>query len=177
MFKFVLKNGIKINMWINESLTIIDSNHDGEIIYRQNTELKATSKKIIVELFIPRACSNYALLGLDFISTNEKKSNIKISIDEQECKIYKNSIALPFDKVNWGIMDEYKQGILNSIYKHINILPSGIINYNISAHGEIGSSIVAFEIVSDILLSLLQYNDINEKTGLQLLNNYFNVNI
>lgn len=42
------------------------------------------------------------------------------------------------------------------------MLPSGIITYNISAYGEIGSSADMFRRVSDILLSLLISDEINE---------------
>ena len=43
-------------------------------------------------------------------------------------------------------------------------LPSGTIDYNISAQGEIGSSQNIFEMVSDILLSLLTVENICEST-------------
>lgn len=43
-----------------------------------------------------------------------------------------------------------------------HMLPSEIITYNISAYGEIGSSADMFRRVSDILLSLLISDEINE---------------
>ena len=74
-------------------------------------------------------------MGIDFVSTNEKKVIAKININNQNQTKYKDAIALSIDTVTYGIIDEYKEGIINSIHKHVKsqTLPSGIITYNISA--------------------------------------------
>lgn len=72
MFKYSLKNGLKANIWINEVPMVIQS-CKSEILVEGSTELYANTKKLIMELFIPRDHNNYALLGIDFVSTNEKK--------------------------------------------------------------------------------------------------------
>ena len=170
MFKYSLKNGLEANIWINEVPMVIQS-CKSEILVEGSTELYANTKKLIMELFIPRDHNNYALLGIDFVATNEKKVIAKININNQNQTKYKDAIALSIDTVTYGIIDEYKEGIINSIHKHVKsqTLPSGIITYNISAYAEIGSSQKMFELVSDILLSLLIHDNIDEHKALQIL--------
>ena len=122
------------------------------------------SGKIILELFLPRAHSNYALLGVDFLANGTGKSIIKWDIDCLKQERYSDAIALCFDTVIWGILDEFQEGIMQSLDYHRkeHILPSGTVTYNISAYGEIGSSADMFRRVNDILLSLLICGDLNE---------------
>ena len=82
-----------------------------------------------------------------------------------------HSLALSFDKVTWGILEEYKQGVIDSIYMFLQNreLPSGTIYYNIAAYAEIGSSQAMFEIVNHILLSLLINENICEETVLTIV--------
>lgn len=84
---------------------------------------------------------------------------------------------MSIDTVTYGIIDEYKEGIINSIHKHVKsqTLPSGIITYNISAYAEIGSSQKMFELVSDILLSLLIHDNIDGHKALQILKGSLNI--
>ncbi len=176
MFKYSLKNGLEANIWINEVPMVIQS-CKSEILVEESTELYANTKKLIIELFIPRDHNNYALLGIDFVATNEKKVIAKININNQNQTKYNDAIALSIDTVTYGIIDEYKEGIINSIHKHVKsqTLPSGIITYNISAHAEIGSSQKMFELVSDILLSLLIHDNIDEHKALQILKGSLNI--
>lgn len=89
-----------------------------------------------------------------------------MSIGNEGSHEYNISIASQIDRVTWGIFEEYKQGIMNSFNKFLKNgkLPSGTIDYNISSQGEIGSSQNMFEMVSDILLSLLTVENICEST-------------
>lgn len=170
MFKYVLENGLKANIWMNDFPAITKRIKD-ELLVEEETETYTNSKQLVVELFIPRSHNNYALLGIDFIADNEKKLKIKMSIENQNNFKYDDSIALSFDTVTWGILEEYKQGVIDSYNKFLQNreLPSGIINYNISAYGEIGSSRAMFEVVSNILLSLLIIEDIREENVLTIV--------
>lgn len=163
MYRLNLKKGVKVNLWLNEEL-VVDRCDGSKIIMEEDTNMLANSKKLIIELFLPRAHSNYALLGVDFLAHKEGKSIIKWGIDCLKHERYSDAIALSFDTVIWGIMDEFEEGIMCSLDKHRkeHMLPSGIITYNISAYGEIGSSADMFRRVSDILLSLLICDEINE---------------
>lgn len=163
MYRLNLENGVKINIWLNEELAEGRCN-GSKVIIEEYTNLFACSKKIIVELFLPRSHSNYALLGVDFLAHRDGKSIIKWDINCLKRERYNDAIALSFDTVFWGILDEFEEGIMRSLDAHRkeHTLPSGIITYNISAYGEIGSSPDIFRRVNDILLSLLIYDDINE---------------
>lgn len=173
MYKIHLDNGLKANIWINEK-PIINSCCYSKLIVAEKVELYANSINLITELFIPRAHNNYALLGINFSANNTGKVIVNFNLNNINNKTYNDSIALPFDKVIWGIMDEFKEGIILSINEHLRMqaLPSGIINYNISAYGEAGSSVDMFKKVSDILLSLLVCDDINEFKILEILKKY-----
>ena len=163
MYRLNLENEVKANIWLNEQL-VVGSCDSSKIIMEENTKLSANSKKLIVELFIPRSHNNYALLGVDFLAHKDGKSIIKWDINCLKCERYNDAIALSADTVFWGILDGYVEGIMESLDAHRkeHMLPGGIITYNISAHGEIGSSPDMFRRVNDILLSLLICDEINE---------------
>lgn len=175
MYKFNLENGLKANIWINEEPMV--NNYDcGKLLVEEKTELFANSKKLVVELFIPRAHNNYALLGIDFLANENGKVMVKLGIDNQNDEKYSDAISLPIDTVICGIMDEFKEGIFLSVDEHLKAqsLPSGIVNYNISAYGEVGSSVDMFRRVSNILLSLVMYDEINEYLILKIIKENIN---
>lgn len=176
MYNYILDNGLRSNIWVNEVPMVNDADLDA-ILSEKDTVRKTGKKRIIIELFIPRDHNNYALLGLEFVPNAEQSLTYKISINNKEGTEYNNSIALSYDQVTWGILDEYKQGIINSMNKYLNnkSLTNGIINYNISAHAEMGSSQLMFEKVSDILLSLLVKENIDENIALYTLKSCLNI--
>lgn len=170
MIQYVLENGLKANIWVNDFPAIIKEAKD-ELLVEEGTETYTDSKQLVVELFIPRSHNNYALLGIDFISDHQKKVKIKMSIENHQKLKNEYSLALSFDKVTWGILEEYKQGVIDSFHMFLQNrkLPSGTIHYNIAAYGEIGSSQAMFEIVNNILLSLLINENICEDTALTIV--------
>ncbi len=170
MIKYVLKNGLKANIWINNFPAMIKEVKD-ELLVEEDTETYANSRQLVVELFVPRSHNNYALLGVNFISDHKKKVKIKMSIENHQKLKNDYSLALSFDTVMWGILEEYKQGVIDSFHMFLQNreLPSGTINYNIAAYGEIGSSQAIFEIVSNILLSLLIKENLCEETVLTIV--------
>ena len=176
MIKYVLENGLKANIWVNDFPVIIEGFKD-ELLAEEETEIYANSKRLVVELFIPRSHNNYALLGIDFISDKEKKVKIKMSIENQKTPKNDDSLALSLDIVTWGILEEYKQGIIDSfnIFLQNKKLPSGVINYNVFAYGEIGSSRAMFKVVSNILLSLLMIENICEENALTIVKKCLNI--
>ena len=58
MYKLNLEKGMKVNIWFNENLIECRCN-DSKIIMEEQTNLFTKSRKIILELFLPRAHSNY----------------------------------------------------------------------------------------------------------------------
>lgn len=169
MFK-INENGLKLNVWIDER-TIINSSNFQKILAEESAGLYAETKRITVELFIPRAHNNYALLGIDFIANKENKVTVKSSLSNLNNEKYNESIALPFDNVICGITKEFEDGIILSVNKHTKMkaLPSGILIYSVSAYGEIGSSACMFQNASDILLSLLLCANMNESSILRII--------
>lgn len=163
MYKLDLEKGVKANIWLNGDLIERRCN-DNKIIMEEETNLFAKSRRIILELFLPRAHSNYALLGADFLANGAGKSIVKWDIDCLKQERYSDAIVLPFDTVMWGILDEFREGIVQSLDYHRkeHMLPSGTVTYNISAYGEIGSSADMFRRLNDILLSLLFRGELNE---------------
>ena len=170
MVKYVLQNGLKVNIWIN-NFPAMGKEVKGQLLVESVTETYTNSKQLVVELFVPRSHNNYALLGIDFISDYEKKVKIKMGIENQQKLKNDYSLALSFDTVMWGILEEYKQGVIDSFHMFLQNreLPSGTINYNIAAYAEIGSSQAMFEIVSNILLSLLIKENLCEETVLTIV--------
>lgn len=164
MYKLYLEKGVEVRIWLNENLVECRCN-DSKIIMEEQSNLPAKSKQIILELFLPRAHSNYALLGVDFLADGDGKSIIRWDIDCLKQERYNDAIALSFDTVFWGILDEFQEGIMRSLdyYRKEHMLPSGIITYNISAYGEIGSSADMFRSTNDILLSLLTCGELNRQ--------------
>lgn len=165
MVKCILENGLKVKVWVDD-FPIESKQMKGKYLSRAQKKMWINSKQLVVELFIPRDHNNYALLGIEFIPDNEKQVKIKMSIENEGSHEYNTSIAPQIDTVTWGIFEEYKHGIMNSFNKFLKNgkLPSGTIYYNIFAQGEIGSSQNMFEMVSDILLSLLTVEHICEST-------------
>lgn len=163
MYKLNLEKGVKVNIWLNEYLAECRCG-DGKIIMEEETNLYAKSRKIILELFFPRAHSNYALLGIDFLANGAGKCIIRWDIDCLKQERHSDAMALSFDTVIWGMLDEFQEGIVQSLDYHRkeHMLPSGIVIYNISAYGEIGSSADMFRRLNDILLSLLICGELNE---------------
>ena len=163
MYKLNLEKGVKANIWLNENLVECRCD-DSKIIMEEQTNLFAKSRKIILELFLPRAHNNYALLGVDYLANGAGRSIIKWDIDCLTQERYSDAIALSFDTVIWGILDEFREGIVRSLDYHRkeHMLPSGTVTYNISAYGEIGSSADMFRRINDILLSLLICGELNE---------------
>ncbi len=176
MYKLNLEKGVKANIWLNENLVECRCD-DSKIIMEEQTNLFAKSRKIILELFLPRAHSNYALLGVDFLANGAGRSIIKWDIDCLRQERYSDAIALSFDTVIWGILDEFQEGIVQSLDYHRKeyMLPSGTVTYIISAYGEIGSSADMFRRLNDILLSLLICGELNESIIAKIVQEEFSI--
>lgn len=106
---------------------------DGKIIIEEQTNLYAKSRKIILELFLPRAHSNYALLGIDFLANGAGKCIIRWDIDCLKQERHSDAMAFSFDTVIWGMLDEFQEGIvqLNDIL--LSLLICGELNESIMA--------------------------------------------
>lgn len=132
MYKINLEKGVKVNIWLNEHLAECRCD-DGKIIIEEQTNLYAKSRKIILELFLPRAHGNYALLGIDFLANGAGKCIIRWDIDCLKQERHSDAMAFSFDTVIWGMLDEFQEGIvqLNDIL--LSLLICGELNESIMA--------------------------------------------
>lgn len=163
VFKLNLQKGAKVNVWLKEGLAE-GRGGNGTVVMEGRTNLFARSKKLVLELFLPRAHSNYALLGVDFSARGDGRSIIRWAIGCQGQERFREAMALLADTVVWGMPAEFQEGVMRSLDRHRRerLLPSGTITYNVSAHGEIGSSADVFRRTNDVLLSLLACDEMSE---------------
>jgi len=164
----------KCRVWLNEkpdiyynAQDIIVENFDANMSVSQN-------KRITIEILLPRNASYYGLLGAEFIPDNSGMTTVRIAVSDCENNIFENHMSYNFEKVICGIPREYGNSVLNYIKANIEKinLPSGKLNFNIGAHGIIGSSCSVFGVLSGIVLMLLQIDfDDNQKIKQEVMNN------
>ena len=161
-YSYTYKSGLKIRIWVNElpmktinGIFIVDKKYAAE----QN-QLQPDDKQIVLELSIPRNVSNYGMLGLKYQATHTY-ANISINVNHYEEDIYEEAMTIQPDIVHKGIQEEYVYGILNGIEKN-KLLKSGLYDFNMGAHSEVGSSENIFEIMTTVLLKLLDENNFNK---------------
>lgn len=150
----------KGKLWINE-LPIMDydiiDKLELSLTIKNGMEVKPCS--LALELLLsPRQVSNYAFLGVDFTPNNENKLEITVRISCDEGEILEDNIASQSDEVHIGLPKEYGQAILRGAQKTLNEIPNfsgGTLNFNIGAHGLIGSSQLSFSKVAEIIIKLL----------------------
>ncbi|WBW97427.1 hypothetical protein [Oceanirhabdus sp. W0125-5] len=149
-------------VWIDElpnmSYDVIQQLHSF-IEIKSNSEIQAAN--LALELSLPRGASNYALVGLRYTPTKNKVVEIKVNVSRNTGEIINDNIASQIDQVHVGIPLEYANVVLNtarSVIQEINDYPSGIIEFNLGAHGLIGSSQVIFSKITSIIIKLLCKN-------------------
>ncbi|QVK16926.1 hypothetical protein KHQ81_08435 [Mycoplasmatota bacterium] len=159
-------------LWINDF-------RNRQLIFNKikQTKVKANlfdlqKSQIVCEVKLPRNSSYYALLGCNFVpdSTGYLTVNIYYS-EEKNIEVFKDSLLNNINEVVlFGIKEEYVNSILSyfeNLEKDI-IIPSGIINFNIGAYSEIGSSNILFTQLTEVLMALIT-KDLN-KLDLEQLN-------
>jgi hypothetical protein len=151
-----LKKG---RLWINEMPNLREEIIDViettiEVSNRQQWEEKA----VILELLLaPREISNYALLGVMYLPTNNEILNIKVNVSSFKGKILVDNIALSTDEVHLGIPKDYATSIINLVKEKVLEFqfPAGDLVFNVGAHGYVGSSKLIFSIITKVLMGLL----------------------
>ncbi|MDP5275122.1 hypothetical protein [Chengkuizengella axinellae] len=150
----------KGKLWINDLPRMDYDNIDRiELLLTINKGLKIKPCSLALELLLsPRQVSNYAFLGVDFIPNNENKLVITVCVSHDEGEKLDNNIASSSDEVHIGLPKEYGEAILSSVQKTLSEIPNfsgGILNFNIGAHGLVGSSQLSFSKVTEIIVKLL----------------------
>lgn len=167
----------KARVWLNDSPAILYPII--EVITQDiETELTCQSehKQAAIEMMIaanPRIC--YGLLGAKFIPNQIGKLSLEILVSTEQEAIFEQSLANSFDTVRIGCPKEYTQSIINGALHSLNAqlvetLGSGVICFDVAAHGEISSSNKLFHHLASILVNLLLLNRVsNEKEIAELL--------
>lgn len=150
----------KGRLWINDLPKMVYDHIDSlELSLTINKGLEVKECSLALELLLsPRQVSNYAFLGVDFIPNNGNKLEISVSTSQDEGEILENTIASQSDEVHNGLPKEYGQAILRSVQKtldEIDKFSGGTLNFNIGAHGLVGSSQLSFSKVAEIIIKLL----------------------
>ena len=168
-YEYQYKNGIRIKIWIDE-MPIQECNRTN-IIER---EYKADAQEIndgqiVVELKIPRNISNYGMLGMRY-QNDLNTAHVLINISKYDGEIYEKSISIKPDIVHKGIPEDYVNGIIRSFEKNKgNQLKCGRYEFNVGAHGEVGSSEKIFNILTNIVLKILLEKEISEDVMKEIL--------
>ena len=167
----------KARVWINESPGIIYPVI--EVITQDiQTELteKFDYKQATIEMMIaasPRIC--YGLLGVKFIPNSTGKLSLEILVSPENEALFEESLAKGFDTVRIGCTKEYSQSVIKGVRQSLNHqviqgLGSGVICFDVAAHGEISSSNKLFCHLATTLINLLLLNTVsNEKEITELV--------
>lgn len=164
-------NNIKLKIWVDE-LPIQECQNIKFIKKKYKADTSTLNNmQLTIELQIPRNVNSYGMLGVKY-QNNLSDAKVIINVSEYEEKLYRDNISIEPDIVHQGIPEEYVNGIINSVERNQNdLLKSGTYKFNVGAHGEIGSSEHFFEVLSNILLKLLNINNFNSDIIKEILNN------
>ena len=170
LYDYQYENDVRIKIWLDE-LPIQECERTN-IVKREYQagvqDLK--DRQIVVELKIPRNISNYGMLGVRYRNTSITV-NIQINLSKYDEEIYEESISINPDIVHKGIPEEYVSGIIRSIEQNNGmLLKSGHYEFNVGAHGEVGSSERIFFVLTNIILKLLLEQEISKDVVGQLIN-------
>ncbi len=170
-------------LWINEMPNIkMEVTSSFEEVVEVNNYQQWEEKVITLELLLaPRDISNYALLGVKYNPTSTNMLNIQVNATNFNGSILQDNIALLTDEVHMGIPQAYVSSIISTAKekaKELNF-PAGSLIFEIGAHGYVGSSKVAFAILTKVLMGLISKNmkdifteELNEMV-LNLLKSFF----
>ena len=172
-----MRNG---NLWINEKIDISFVCIDNlKTTIKKNEWIHWDDASYILEFNLNgRNANNYALLGITYMYQESDELIINVNVSDYEGKVVSNTLALRPDEVHSGIPLDYAREIIcvaEDYFKH-NKCGTGVITFDIGAHGYIGSSTNMFSKVSRILLQILTMNDKRNLSKMEdIVSNMFNV--
>lgn len=153
----------KVNYWINDKPKINNYNFKTYKFNRISNGYNTPLNKeigIVLELFLTRNASNYALLGLEYEYLNQNLFSIDILYNEENNFNYKSDLLTEYfnEYVYCGLNKEYLSCVVKSINDFIdynNLDIRGKLKINIGANSELGSSNSIFYFITQVLLSIL----------------------
>ncbi len=155
----------RIKLWFDEFPKIknVNSNVFCEKISLLCNQLK-NYKKICIELSFLRHASNYALLGFEYLPSDDNYLEVDISYSDKNSEKYINDHLFGAETKYCGLPKEYVAPIFEEVKKKFdnNYMLSGKIIFNISANCEIGSSEMIFRKATQMLLNIFFDNITDE---------------
>lgn len=160
---FNYKKHTKIRLWTDElPNSIIEESLFLSKSISVQCDKSWVNKKIAIELSLPKHCSNYGLLGLEFTPIPQQDTlKIKVPYSDKNEKLYHEALAYNDGTVYSSLPVEYAEIIIEKTRELIlscSKFPSGELVFKVGAHCIIGSSIGLFEIITEILLKILIQN-------------------
>ena len=136
-------------------------------------------RQVALEILIPVGVRIlYGLLGAKFIPHDSGKLSLAVLVSTNNEFIFEQSIASQLDRVRVGLPNEYSQSIVDGALKALDRetivkLGSGLIQFDLAAHGEIGSSNKFFRKIAAIVVQLLTIDTgSSEQEVTEIVKNY-----
>jgi len=149
----------KMRLWINEMLIHNiepEKSLSQSFILPDTTEICLPKKSIILEMFFPRNCSYYGLLGVKYFTNNSNQVNVKVNIGNRNNKKYINSLSYNDNELIVGLTEEYAPAVLEKALLKIEELKiAGSFEFDIAVCDNVGSSIMVFRIITGMLMELI----------------------
>jgi hypothetical protein len=174
-----MKNA-KIKYWINE-LPLINMPKCWTVEEQLLTQCDGifTNTRLALEMFLHKDAGYYGMLGVEYYpELCSDKIKIAFNYTTKNALKYDDTLLQCSGEVFLGLMKEYLPYTRKSVRDYLynsNKMPSGVLNFNIAAHNEVGSSPKLFGVISEMLIELIvKTNDrsFNEKMD-DLVKNVF----
>ena len=159
MKTYELNKRAKVKLVFERNVELYMAN-DNKLEYKLKKQSNFSLKEgtLIVELFLLRDYSYYALLGAEFFPSNTNELHIVVMHGNNVTKKYLDTISYNNKFVNIGLSTEYAESVVNTtidFFNKSNKIPSGSLIFNMAANDEVGSSIHMFSVITNVLLGLL----------------------
>lgn len=127
-----------------------------------------------VEMFIPAGgMVMYGGLGAIFVPEQTENLLVQVLVSADQGKLFHGMFAVESEITYIGFPKEYSEGLLESVAQFAGTqkLGTGRLSFCRAIHGEVGSSINLFQIVSRAVIRLLCLNNqsLSDKELLELL--------
>ena len=157
---YSLTRGYKlINLWLDSTppASFMASSLAKQVM-RPKKVITASHRIAAVEASIPcGACTGYALLGGELIESHLDSLEVVVSVNP-EGEQFKSFLVPTGDEARIGLEDVYVRGVMAGIegMNETHGLPSrASLQFRWAAHGEVGSSVLMFAMLSRLVLQLL----------------------
>lgn len=163
-----------LNLWVdeypyNEYIQYDEKTNNFEV--SQNAII-LREQKICIEYSLPKHISNYALLGVRYVSHNENHLEIIVKKPRIKEKFNTEIECLDEDDKYKGLLKEYEEEIIKEVANVLNSKIKGKIIFEISAYCETGSSKKSFKVAVNILLNLLYLSNYTDEKIIEIFNEF-----